>query len=149
MMFGVVIAAGLWFRFLLSRLNLLVVPRVAACVVIVTLLMMMLSVVSWKLGMPGGLKITLFPMIILAWTIERMSLIWEEEGKRNAILQVLGSLIVAVIAFLVMRESHVRYWAFYFPELLLVLLAGIILLGRYTGYRLSELIRFKNFEEAA
>jgi hypothetical protein len=31
----------------------------------------------------------------------------------------------------------------------LVLLAGIILIGRYTGYRLSELIRFKNFEEAA
>ncbi|MEM9237832.1 MAG: 7TM domain-containing protein, partial [Verrucomicrobiota bacterium] len=46
----------------------------------------------------------------------------------------------------VMRERQVRYWAFYFPELLLVLLAGIILLGRYTGYRLSELIRFKNFQ---
>jgi hypothetical protein len=115
----------------------------------VTLLMMLLSVVSWKLGMPGGLKITLFPMIILAWTIERMSLIWEEEGKRNAILQVLGSLVVAVIAFLVMRQPDVRYWAFYFPELLLVLLATIILLGRYTGYRFSELLRFKNFEEAA
>lgn len=148
-MFVVIIATGLWFRFLLSRLNLLVVPRVAACVVIVTLLMMLLSVVSWHLGMRDGLKITLFPMIILAWTIERMSLTWEEEGKRNALLQVLGSLVVAVVAYLVMEEKQVRYWAFYFPELLLVLLAGIILLGRYTGYRLSELIRFKNFEEAA
>lgn len=147
-MFVVIITAGLWVRFLLSRLNLLVVPRVAACVVIVTLLMILLSVVSWHLGMRDGLKITLFPMIILAWTIERMSLIWEEEGKRNAILQVLGSLFVAVVAFLVMRESQVRYWAFYFPELLLVLLAGIILLGRYTGYRFSELLRFKDFEEA-
>ncbi|HSP44225.1 MAG TPA: UUP1 family membrane protein, partial [Luteolibacter sp.] len=44
LMFSVLIAAGLWFRFLLSRLNLLVVPRVAACVVIVTLLMMLLGV---------------------------------------------------------------------------------------------------------
>lgn len=148
-MFVVIVASGLWFRFLLSRLNLLVVPRVAACVVIVTLLMMLLSVVSWHLGMRDGLKITLFPMIILAWTIERMSLIWEEEGKRNAILQVTGSLIVAVIAYMVMEQKQIRYWAFYFPELLLVLLAGIILIGRYTGYRLSELIRFKNFEEAA
>ncbi len=146
-MFVVIITAGLWVRFLLSRLNLLVVPRVAACVVIVTLLMILLSVVSWHLGMRDGLKITLFPMIILAWTIERMSLIWEEEGKRNAILQVLGSLIVAVVAYYAMRENQVRYWAFYFPELLLVLLAGIILLGRYTGYRLSELMRFRNFEE--
>ncbi|GAA5477314.1 UUP1 family membrane protein [Haloferula helveola] len=147
-MFVVIVTAGLWFRFLLSRLNLLVVPRVAACVVIVTLLMMVLSVVSWHLGMRGGLRITLFPMIILAWTIERMSLIWEEEGKRSAILQVLGSMIVAYVAYFFMKDPQVRYWAFYFPELLLVLLAGIILLGRYTGYRLSELMRFKNFEEA-
>jgi hypothetical protein len=88
-------------------------------------------------------------MIILAWTIERMSLIWEEEGKRHALMQVGGSLLVAVVAYLVMEQKQIRYWAFYFPELLLVLLGGIILLGRYTGYRLSEWFRFKHFEEAA
>jgi hypothetical protein len=146
-MFSVIVGAGLWFRFLLSRLNLLVVPRVAACVVIVTLLMMILSVVSYKLGV-DGLQITLFPMIILAWTIERMSLIWEEEGKRSALMQVGGSLIVAVIAFAFMSVPQVKYLAFYFPELLLVLLAFIILIGRYTGYRLSELFRFRDFKEA-
>ena len=147
-MFSVIVAAGLWFRFLLSKLNMLVVPRVAACVVIVTLLMMVLSVVSYKLGMRSGLQITLFPMIILAWTIERMSLIWEEEGKRSALLQVAGSLVVAVIAYRFMDIRQVKYLAFYFPELLLVLLALIILIGRYTGYRLSELFRFRDFTEA-
>ncbi len=146
-MFTILVAAGLWFRFLLSRLNLLVVPRVAACVVIVTLLMMLMSVVSYRMGMGGGIQITLFPMIILAWTIERMSLIWEEEGKRSALVQVSGSVAVAVIAFLFMRISQIQYWAFYFPELLLVLLAGILLIGRYTGYRFSELIRFKSFAD--
>ncbi len=128
-MFSVLVAAGLWFRFLLSRLNLLVVPRVAACVVIVTLLMIMMSVLSYRLGMSGGVQIALFPMIILAWTIERMSLIWEEEGKRSAITQVAGSLLVAVMAYLLMRISQVQYWAFYFPELLLILLAGILMIG--------------------
>jgi hypothetical protein len=147
-MFSVLIAAGLWFRFLLSRLNLLVVPRVAACVVIVTLLMMLMSVVGYRLGYSGGGQITLFPMIIIAWTIERMSLIWEEEGKRSALIQVAGSLVVAVLAFLFMKIGQIRYWAFYFPELLLVLLAGILLIGRYTGYRLSELIRFKTFADS-
>jgi hypothetical protein len=148
-MFAVLIAAGLWFRFLLSRLNLLVVPRVAACVVIVTLLMMLMSVVSYKLGLEGGGEITLFPMIILAWTIERMSLIWEEEGKRSALVQVSGSLVVALLAYLFMKVGQIQYWAFYFPELLLVLLAGILVIGRYTGYRWSELIRFKSFADAS
>lgn len=145
LMFAILIAAGLWCRFLLSRLNLLVVPRVAACVVIVTLLMMLMSVVGHRLEWKGGSQITVFPMIILAWTIERMSIIWEEEGKRNALVQVGGSLAVAVLAYLFMRIGQVRYWAFYFPELLLVLLAGILLVGRYTGYRLSELVRFRRF----
>jgi hypothetical protein len=147
-MFAVLIAAGLWFRFLLSRLNLLVVPRVAACVVIVTLLMMMMSVLSYRFGMSGGVQITLFPMIIIAWTIERMSIIWEEEGRHSALIQVGGSMVVAVLAFLFMKIGQIQYWAFYFPELLLVLLAGILMIGRYTGYRLSELFRFKTFADA-
>lgn len=148
LMFSILVAAGLWFRFLLSRMNLLVVPRVAACVVIVTLLMMLMSVISYEMGYSVGIQITLFPMIIIAWTLERMSLIWEEEGKRSAIVQVSGSVIVAVFAYGFMKISQIQYWAFYFPEMLLILLAGIILIGRYTGYRLSELIRFKNFTNA-
>ena len=144
-MFGVLIGVGVWLRFMLSRLNLLVVPRVAACVVIVTLLMMLMSVVSYRLGITGGVQITLFPMIILAWTIERMSLIWEEEGRRSALVQVGGSLVVAVLAYLFMRMGQIQHWAFYFPELLLVLLAGILMIGRYTGYRISELFRFRTF----
>ena len=147
-MFTVLVAAGLWFRFLLSRMNLLVVPRVAACVVIVTLLMMLMGVLSFQLGFSVGIKITLFPMIIIAWTLERMSLIWEEEGKRNAIVQVAGSVFVAVCAYHFMKVSQIQYWAFYFPEMLLILLAGILLIGRYTGYRLSELVRFKSFSNA-
>lgn len=148
LMFSILVAAGLWFRFLLSRMNLLVVPRVAACVVIVTLLMMLMSVISHEMGYSVGIQITLFPMIIIAWTLERMSLIWEEEGKRSAIVQVSGSVWVAVCAYAFMKVSQIQYWAFYFPEMLLILLAGIILIGRYTGYRLSELIRFKTFTNA-
>jgi hypothetical protein len=148
LMFSVLVGAGLWFRFLLSRMHLLVVPRVAACVVIVTLLMVLMSVISYKLGFDAGIQITLFPMIIIAWTLERMSLIWEEEGKRSAIVQVSGSLVVSVFAYGFMKISQIQYWALNFPELLLILLAGIILIGRYTGYRLSELIRFKTFTNA-
>jgi len=74
-----------------------------------------------------------------------MSLIWEEEGKRSALMQVAGSVFVAVVAYLVMRVPQIQYSAQYFPELLLIILAAILLIGRYTGYRLSELHRFRNF----
>ena len=74
-----------------------------------------------------------------------MSMLWDEEGAVAALLQAGGSLAAALIAYLVMRLQTVDYWAQYFPELLLLLLAGVLLIGRYTGYRLSELFRFKNF----
>jgi len=84
-------------------------------------------------------------MIILAWTIERMSIIWEEQGPRDVLIQGGGSLLVAVLAFMVMDFEIIRHLAFNFPELHLCVLACILLLGRYTGYRLLELKRFATF----
>jgi hypothetical protein len=84
-------------------------------------------------------------MIILAWTIERMSITWEEEGPREVLIQGGGSLLVAGLAFLVMDQSITRHLAFNFPELHLCVLAVILMLGRYTGYRLMELRRFSVF----
>jgi hypothetical protein len=142
-MFCIIIGAGLQIRSYLSHLNLLFVPRISAVVIVVILLMSCMSVFSFKLGIRHGLGITFFPMIILAWTIERISIIWEEQGHKEALTQGGGSLLVACIAFLVMDNSIVEHLTFTFPELILANLATILLIGNYTGYRLSELRRFK------
>jgi len=42
-----------------------------------------------------------------------------------------------------MGLAWLEHLIFTFPELLLVILALVILAGRYTGYRLTELRRFK------
>jgi hypothetical protein len=39
--------------------------------------------------------------------------------------------------------KFIEHLVFVFPELLLVLLAATLLLGRYSGYRLMDLYRFK------
>ncbi|MDR4499722.1 MAG: inactive transglutaminase family protein [Candidatus Scalindua sp.] len=143
-MFCIIIGAGLQIRSYLSHLNLLFVPRISAVVIVVILLMTGMSVFSFKLGIQHGLTITFFPMIILAWTIERISLIWEELGHKEALTQALGSLFVACIVFLIMDNSIVEHLTFTFPELILANLATILLIGNYTGYRLSELRRFKS-----
>ncbi len=144
-MFSALLGAGLIFRFFLSRLNLLVVPRVAACVVVVSLLMIIFGLSSWRLGLTLGLQVTVFPMVVLAWSIERMSLLWDEDGPKAALSQAGGSLLAAMLAYFVMNIMVVSYWAQYFPELLFVILAVIILIGRYTGYRVAELVRFRKF----
>jgi len=48
-----------------------------------------------------------------------------------------------------MDQELSRHLAFNFPELHLVVLSVILLLGRYTGYRLSELRRFAPLARSA
>ena len=142
-LFVVVVGVGLMIRGYLSRLNLLLVPRLAAVLIVVIGLYVALSIIGFKMGLMGVLSVTYFPMIIIAWTIERMSVLWEEEGAREVMIQGGGALLTAIVAHLVMIERHVAYLFFAFPELLLVVLAVILAIGQYTGYRLSELRRFE------
>ena len=137
-----VVSIGLVIRSYLSALNLLLVARIATLVILVIGIISIFSVLSYRLGVIGGLTITFFPMIILAWTIERMSIIWEEEGPREVLVQGGGSLLVAVLAFLLMDLTLVRHLAFNFPELHFCVLSFVMIIGRYTGYRLLELTRF-------
>ena len=141
-LFSLLVALGLSIRFLLERLRLLVVPRLSAVLIIVVLLMLVISVISHKLGMDTGLSVALFPMVIIAMTIERMSVVWEERGAADAMRAGAGSMLVAVVAYLAMGLDWLEHLIFAFPELLLVVLAIVMLLGRYTGYRLTELRRF-------
>lgn len=143
-LFTTLVALGVSLRFYLERLKLLLVPRLAAVLIIVILLMAAVSVITHKLGLERGLSVALFPMVILAMTIERMSVSWDESGPREALTAGLGSLVVAIIGYLVMTHPLPGYLVFVFPELLLVLLAATLLMGRYTGYRLSELRRFRS-----
>jgi len=143
-MFVVIVGIGLVIRSYLSHLDLLLVARISAVVIVVIAIMSLMSIISYKLGFNEALTITFFPMIILAWTIERMSILWEEEGAGEVFMQGGGSLMVAVLAYYAMSNSLVAHLTFNFPELLLVVLGIVIMLGRYSGYRLAELLRFKS-----
>ena len=142
-LFSLLVALGLSIRFLLERLRLLLVPRLSAVLIIVVILMLIISLASHKLGLETGLSVALFPMVIIAMTIERMSVVWEERGAADALRAGLGSLTVAVVAYIFMGMSWLEHLIFTFPELLLVILALVLLAGRYTGYRLLELRRFR------
>jgi hypothetical protein len=142
-LFSIVVFLGMSVRFYLEHLKLLLVPRLAAVVIVVIGVMALMSTVSFKLGFMGGLSVALFPIVILTMTIERMTVVWDERGPRESLTQAAGSLIVAILCYLLMNAEIVEHLSFVFPELLLLVLAGTLLLGRYTGYRLTELSRFK------
>ncbi|MGF1554433.1 MAG: UUP1 family membrane protein [Paracoccaceae bacterium] len=144
MFFTGLVAAGLLIRFVFAQLNLLLVPRLAAMLVVVILIMIGFSLLADAVSLGLGLSVALFPIVILTMTIERMSVTWEENGPGEAMKQGLGSLVIAVMAYVVMNIETLRHLFFVFPELLLLILAAMLMLGRYSGYRLTELYRFRD-----
>lgn len=142
-LFSILIALGLAMRFYLEKLKLLLVPRLAVVLIFIVLSMAAITILMSDGEQRIGLSISLFPMVILTMTIERMSIVWEEYSGSEAIKQGLGSLAVASITYLAMSNRYVEYLMFNFPELLLVIMGLCLLMGRYMGMRLSELRRFR------
>ena len=147
LIFIILVTMGLSARFYFEQLKLLLVPRLCAILIVVVASMAVLSVVMEFLGVHPGLSVALLPMVIITMTIERTSISWEEEGPGKALVMGLGSLVAASLVFIVMNIKYVEHLLFVFPELLLVLLAITLLLGRYSGYRLMDLYRFRTLAE--
>ena len=143
LLFSLLVALGLGLRFYLERLHLLLVPRLAVVLIFIVMAMAGFAILMTGANQAIGLSISLFPMVILTMTIERMSIVWEESSAGDALKQGLGSLAAASLAYLVMTNPQIEYLMYRFPELLLVLMGLCVLMGRYTGLRLSELWRFK------
>ena len=138
-----IVAIGLIVRSWLSHLNLLLVARISAVIIAVIGISGAIAFITYKIGLTEGIKVTFFPMIILSWTIERMSIIWEEEGYKEVLVQGGGSLFVAVCGYIAMRSLTIEHLTSNFIGLQFIILALVLLMGNYTGFRLSELKRFK------
>jgi 7 transmembrane helices usually fused to an inactive transglutaminase len=135
-----IITVGWWLRRGLNELHLLQVPRSAlllSCVVV--MLLILLSVT----GKSGPAAITLFPLVILTGMIERFWSMEEDEGAGNSIGTLGATLFMAGCVWLLASNQGVSDWMLAHPETLGVVMAGQLLLGRYTGFRLVELYRFR------
>lgn len=147
-LFTLVVAIGLVIRNYFDHLKLLLVPRLASVLTVVVIVLSFIAMITHQLGLTMGLSISLFPIVILTMTIERMTLMWEEYGPDKALSTGFQSLGAAVLAHFAMNNEILNHLIFAFPELLLVVLAITLLLGRYNHYKLTEYIRFRQLQRS-
>ena len=67
---------------------------------------------------------------------------------RPALLRAANSVLAAVIVYPLFRSARAEHLMFTFPELVITTIGLLVLTGGYTGYRLSELIRFRSLAGA-
>ncbi|MEM9659427.1 MAG: 7TM domain-containing protein, partial [Planctomycetota bacterium] len=143
----VVIIAGLVGRSFLERLHLLMVPRLSIILTTIILCVVFgVSLLDYLDATPGA-DAVLLPLVILTILIERFHVTREEDGAAFAGQLALGTLIVAAFCYLLLRWDDVGRLILIYPEAHLITIAVFILIGRYSGYRLSELLRFRDLAE--
>jgi transglutaminase-like putative cysteine protease len=144
---AVIIAFALISRLLIQRLYLLLAARIAFILTLVVLLMVILFIVGDQVGMPSA-GVGAFPFVIMTMIVERISVGLEEEGAANTLRRIGATLAAIYLTYGVIHVRGLQTLFLVYPELLLVILGLLVAVGRYTGYRLTELIRFRELADA-
>ncbi|MEN8160492.1 MAG: 7TM domain-containing protein, partial [Myxococcota bacterium] len=140
---ALVILLGFLARFALERLRLLMVPRLSIVLCVVVLAVIVLALSGQDSGQSAFFAGALLPIVILTMLIERVYITTSEEGATQALLRAFWSVLVAAAIHPIFRSTHAEYLMFSFPELVFVVMGVLIWLGGYMGYRLSDLVRFR------
>ncbi|HLW66898.1 MAG TPA: 7TM domain-containing protein [Gemmataceae bacterium] len=141
--FVAIIFAGWLMRRLLHRLHLLQVSRTSLLLSFVVISLVGFVFLANRFHFPSSHLISLFPLIILTGMIERFWTLEEEDNARASFFTLMNTLALSGCIALVIGMPLVGRLLLRFPEGTGLVIAGQLLLGRYRGYRFTELYRFR------
>lgn len=128
----------------LDKLKLLKVPRLAAIITINTIIFVLgLLFVGASNRLEFGM-LSLFPVIIISFIAEKIHRITEEKDWQELFNRIVGTILSITGCYLLLASFMLQGLFSYYPESFLLVLAGQIYIGRWTGIRISEMFRFKN-----
>jgi hypothetical protein len=123
------------------------VPRLSIILTVVILCVVFgVSLLDYMQLTPSA-QAVLLPMVILTMLIERFYVTTEEDGLMFTLQLAAGTLVVAALCYLVLSWDEVGKFVLAYPEAHFFTIAAFILLGRYAGYRITELWRFRDLVE--
>ncbi len=93
--------------------------------------------------MAEAASVALFPLVIMTTVIERFSVTMVEEGAASALYKTFWTVVIALVGYTVMSVEQLQLFLFAYPETILAIMALLLLAGRYTGYRVSDVLRFR------
>lgn len=142
--FLVVLLIGMLMRFILKPFRLLYLPRVAIMLTVVALLILVFLVFGGNLKRTGLASVSIFPILIMITLVEKFVAVQIEKGNKTALILALETLIISIIGFYIASWSSLIKLMVGQPWLILLTIPINVLLGKWTGLRISEYIRFRN-----
>ena len=141
--FIVVILVGMLMRFVLKRLRILYLPRVAIMLSTIALVILVLLSFGGSMQRTGLASVSIFPILIMITIVEKFVATQIEKGNKTALILAIETLVISLVGY------YIASWPFFvksimaFPWLILFTIPINIVLGKWGGLRISEYFRFR------
>ncbi|MBI5412354.1 PKD domain-containing protein [Candidatus Peregrinibacteria bacterium] len=134
---------GVLLRKALDRLPLLHIPRMAIILTISTFIILLMLAAGTILGINQLATLAVFPMLIMTSLAEKFVNVVSERGILGALVLMFEIIAVSLLCYSVVEWQFLQTLILGYPELILGLIIIHYFLGRWTGLRLMEYLRFK------
>jgi hypothetical protein len=138
-----VIIIGMLARYLLKKLRILYLPRVAITLTIVSLAMLGVLVLGGSLQRTGLAAVRIFPLLIMITIVEKFVAAQIEKGNKTAVILAVETLLISIVGYFIASWQFLIQALAAYPWIILFTIPINILLGKWTGLRLSEYFRFR------
>lgn len=150
------ILVGAVSRPLLKKVRMLFIPKMAIVITLVSLTLLLILIASIFLNLFDAqfLSIAIFPMLILSTLVEKFVSVKSNKGLSSAAALMISTVIVAIIAYFIaggeinigiatIKFNFVKEVIMNYPELVFLLIVINVILGKWSGLRVLERIRFR------
>ncbi len=137
-----ILFTGTMTRSFMNRWRLLYIPKVAIILVVVSLSLLALVALGTWFGLTFSRE-TVFILLMLSTQAENFLNLKSEEGWMPALLGVTETVCGALLCVLIVQWQLLQSLVLAYPELILLTIFINIFLGRWTGLRFVEYLRFR------
>lgn len=143
--FLTILIGGTITRFILRRLHLLYLPRMALVLTSVSLTLLLLLGLGAASASERSsiISFSIFPALILTLLAEDFIAAQFKSGPRTALTVTVWTLLLATLCYFIVSSEIFRTLILSYPEIILLTIPINIILGRWSGLRLTEYFRFR------
>lgn len=131
-------------RFILNKLELLYLPKMALNLALISLSFLLVVWAAVKFESTIPLTMAIFPLLVMSTIAEKFMAAQSEEGLSGALFGVLGTLLIVIVSYYFITWTNFNKLLLAWPELVITPFLLNFLLGKFTGLRLSEYLRFRS-----
>lgn len=137
-----ILITGSAVRSLMKRWRLLYIPKVAIVLAVVSFSLLILVAIGTWFGLSFS-RDTIFILLILSTLTENFLNLKTEEGWTAALLGIGETVLGSLLCVFIVQWQWFQSIVLAYPELILLTIPVNVALGRWTGLRLMEFVRFR------